>query len=359
MKIIILLLTQLAITGFAKLICIDEKDCYPDIFEPDPSGAYTRIREGQKLPKGLSIRINLQTGEKEAKKDILYEYSKKKSNDDTNKSIIAPKNPVSHDTYLDKFLSGLGDRREREKDFEILEGESHEYEFGNVMVNGEYFNKLVQSMIDSKDLTYKTNCCIILGNCLQNNSVVQLHADSLNFIEILKNIIISINRIDDHTLSRRCFFMAASYLRGNTSIFTKYFELKYPELLEDAFKKSSQVDVKIKILLILADVFIDCAENGQLSIPPFPQAISIINLVKHLSELNLSVFEIDTCAQTLIRVHDYFLKNNLDSQSFQSLSVIFQNLKNQLNHQPSSEFVSQIFDQLRLFTKDIGVHLEL
>lgn len=48
-----------------KQICVSETDCYPELFEPQ--GEFKIVREGQQLPPGLHIRLNFETGLKEAK----------------------------------------------------------------------------------------------------------------------------------------------------------------------------------------------------------------------------------------------------------------------------------------------------
>jgi nucleotide exchange factor SIL1 len=57
----------------AELICAPENsdDCYPRIFEPTKD--FQIIREGQDLPPGLHIRMNIQTGLKEARLNIPIE----------------------------------------------------------------------------------------------------------------------------------------------------------------------------------------------------------------------------------------------------------------------------------------------
>jgi hypothetical protein len=48
-----------------QMICVSETDCYPELFEPHRE--FKTVREGQQLPPGLHIRLNLETGLKEAK----------------------------------------------------------------------------------------------------------------------------------------------------------------------------------------------------------------------------------------------------------------------------------------------------
>lgn len=49
----------------------DPKSCYPRVFVPTIN--FQPIREGQSIPPGLHIRLNVQTGEKEARLNVPME----------------------------------------------------------------------------------------------------------------------------------------------------------------------------------------------------------------------------------------------------------------------------------------------
>lgn len=57
----------------ADQICIsaDSKSCYPHIFTPTLD--FQPILEGQRIPPGLHVRLNVQTGEKEARLNVPME----------------------------------------------------------------------------------------------------------------------------------------------------------------------------------------------------------------------------------------------------------------------------------------------
>lgn len=50
-----------------KMICLPENpsDCYPQLFEP--TNSWQTVREGQQIPPGLHVRVNLETGLEEAR----------------------------------------------------------------------------------------------------------------------------------------------------------------------------------------------------------------------------------------------------------------------------------------------------
>ncbi|KAJ6789551.1 hypothetical protein PWT90_09909 [Aphanocladium album] len=52
------------------LIChtSDPKDCYPRVFEPTEE--FQKVHDDQEIPKGLHVRLNINTGEKEAKINV-------------------------------------------------------------------------------------------------------------------------------------------------------------------------------------------------------------------------------------------------------------------------------------------------
>ena len=48
-----------------ELICHNRSDCYPKVFQA--TSEFQRVRDDQDLPAGLHVRLNVWTGEKEAK----------------------------------------------------------------------------------------------------------------------------------------------------------------------------------------------------------------------------------------------------------------------------------------------------
>ena len=81
-----------------ELICESPEDCYPRVFEADGVN-FKQIREGQSLPKGLHIRINWQTGYKEAK------LASASGDNDGIWDIVAVPEAVIHPTQ--QLVSGL------------------------------------------------------------------------------------------------------------------------------------------------------------------------------------------------------------------------------------------------------------
>jgi len=62
-----------ALPAHRDIICskIDPKDCYPKIFVPTEH--FQDIREGQDIPPGLHVRLNIATGQKEARLNVPME----------------------------------------------------------------------------------------------------------------------------------------------------------------------------------------------------------------------------------------------------------------------------------------------
>ncbi|KAF5100584.1 hypothetical protein D0Z00_001203 [Geotrichum galactomycetum] len=67
------------------LICVEspKKECYPKEFQP--TNEWQIVREGQSVPKGLHVRLDMQTGLQEAK--LLDESDKTETEDPNNKAI--------------------------------------------------------------------------------------------------------------------------------------------------------------------------------------------------------------------------------------------------------------------------------
>lgn len=79
------------------LICPNEKsmDCYPRIFQPTKD--FQIVREGQDLPLGLHVRMNVWTGEKEARLNIPMDGDDRLDGLPTEQSIVVIDQPEDDD----------------------------------------------------------------------------------------------------------------------------------------------------------------------------------------------------------------------------------------------------------------------
>ena len=366
-----LLAFVLAVAG-ARTICISKDDCYPELFEPDQSGEYKTIREGQRLPAGLTVRINLQTGLKEAKSENFNGMKSAplavmEQSQESTKAVplVQPqesKRAVSSEiiVQLDRFISGSGTLAEQTSRFNFLEEESVDYDFAVILTNNGYFKRLVSMVLDeSKSSLSKTRACIILGNSLQNNSELQAYAGTLNFITDLKAIIQLVNTTREEEFACRCFYMASCYFRGNMSILPEYDSMGFSDLMKSSFFLHKSVSVKVKIISLLQDILTECIDSAKSSISLFSLVELILSLNTSLSTFKMDINLIDICIQSYSKILYFFRLNDLDQNSYGEIETFATNIRKQLDGFEDSEFRQELKDQVKLVVKNVGVHLEL
>lgn len=105
------------IDSSAELICPSESplDCYPQLFEP--TNQWQVVREGQQIPPGLHVRVNLETGLEEARllqQDDLSNAEVVLVDTDTDKT---PELDLNSDEVKQKLQETINEYRERKKAF--------------------------------------------------------------------------------------------------------------------------------------------------------------------------------------------------------------------------------------------------
>lgn len=205
-----------------KLICSpsDPSDCYPEVFEP--SYEWQIIREGQHIPPGLHVRLNIATLQKEAKYVDPSEanssgeivVSQDQEDQDNKGDLDNKKEPetkeevrqevqkmveelrnrlkglkesakqkvearTSLDTYTDsvrivKDFPTNSDVSDLDKAFDVLEDLSHDIEFGARMtLDNILFDNLLRitsnEIADPRHLEFKQRAYQIMASSLRNN----------------------------------------------------------------------------------------------------------------------------------------------------------------------------------------------
>lgn len=203
-----------------KLICSpsDPSDCYPEVFEP--SYEWQVIREGQHIPPGLHVRLNIATLQKEAKYVDPSEanssgaivVSQEQEDQENNGDLDSQKEPetkeevrkevqkmveelrnklkglkdsanekgeTSLDTYTDsvrivKDFPTDSDASDLDKALDVLEDLSHDIEFGARMtLDNVLFDSLLRitsnQIADPRHLEFKQRAYQIMASSLRNN----------------------------------------------------------------------------------------------------------------------------------------------------------------------------------------------
>lgn len=192
--------------------------CYPAVFVPTEE--FQIVHDDQSIPAGLRVRINMETGRKEAR---LLSPGELDEHDDRNDLALVPgetvhEAPKAEDTASElkpfpptKALHGA-DRSEFGNALEVLRGKEscseeteealdvledlvHELEFGLRLVevnDGEIPERLLRFMESSSSPRCRAKAALVLGSALQNNENamramphdIALQTRLLHFIEM-------------------------------------------------------------------------------------------------------------------------------------------------------------------------------
>ncbi|KAI4462004.1 protein folding regulator [Holotrichia oblita] len=224
-----------------------------------PTDEWKPVKKGQKVPEGLHIRINLETGEREAKlikksketdknalsltsstenengEDVIDDKLKI-SLSELKQSLKNIKNEAKDNNIKNKFRS----RKEIDEEeiltiLEDLEYLVHQYDNANEFISLNGLNEVVYKNLNSSNTEIKRESLKLLGASIQNNAMVKIHALDSGSIDILLRMIVLEN---DPSVKYRALFALGGLLRSfpfaqlkfienaGLSVFFKLFDLE-------------------------------------------------------------------------------------------------------------------------------------
>lgn len=181
----------------SELICPDSHsyNCYPKIFVPAQD--WQPVREGQQIPPGLHVRLNMDTGEQEAKlvdgdeptkQEVVLVDNKEEQEDYENKiqdtirqykeekqafrkSVVSETDLNDYSSSVAEVLGFSGDISRFEKALETLVDLSHDIEFGHRLTLDPQifraFERVAGLVSDETQIVEKIYR--IMGSALRNN----------------------------------------------------------------------------------------------------------------------------------------------------------------------------------------------
>ncbi|XP_003744128.1 nucleotide exchange factor SIL1 [Galendromus occidentalis] len=253
------------------------------IFKPEKH--WKKVQPDEAIPKGLHVRINMQTGEKEAKlldetensadsrkltpeqlkvyvKNVKNEADKLKETDtsqfrdmDTIRKEFEELDlkPVKSDSHTIQELlsmfrsesSSSGDRMQQLKEMEYL---LHQYDVAKDFVKMGGIRELLVSLNDSH---IRDNAALALGAALQGNPEVQRAALASQGIH---SLLVSLNE----GCSSHCVLALSALLRQFPKAQTAFLSEGGPQILSKTFRDSgSNEKTKVKIITLLGDLLVE------------------------------------------------------------------------------------------------------
>lgn len=245
------------------LVC-DKESCYPKLFEANND--WKVVKEGQVLPGGLDIRVNMETGSKEAK----LQDKNENQNTQTNANEIVPViNNPSDDSNSYEFSSDFGTVKnllqnlQNNQDVVTLENKlddlmvfAHDYKHGSKIITHEF--KLLKKISLQKQLptSIRELGVRMIVSCLRNNpksiEYIQFtHPEFVNQIFQELGDYIEVARPEHSTISlMKRYISVLDELLPPTHHFTKDEMLTLKKVYEFQDKQ-----LKIKVLELISKYF--------------------------------------------------------------------------------------------------------
>lgn len=254
----------------SKTVCVPSIGCYPSVF--DATDEFQVVREGQSIPAGLHVKMNLETGLKEARllspqdaegHDRASELALvpvEEAKDDVTKGDngaskpYPPTTPVygSDVSNFDHALASLSVSssctQESQDALDALEDLAHELEFGLRLIDAQKTKGLevVLHLLQSPDPHCRSKAALVLGSALRNNenALAALPADfslsnqllqllevegvanvqnmlvyALSAVMPLKSALDSFRESDGHTILFQAYNNGSDNLKGKIASF--------------------------------------------------------------------------------------------------------------------------------------------
>lgn len=269
-----------------KILYKDEKHKISDE-KFHPTKEWQTVKEDQAIPSGLHVRLNLETGEKEAK---LLEENDSKENSD-NLIAISNENPsITDEVYLKNLLKEkkLRSMDELKKDFEkvnadyrtdaeILSSLMKEYKISknkdthlhilqdlenylHQVDNGQEWLRLggipmLINDINSTDHDIAKAAAICLAGAVQSNPKVQVKT-----IHHLPILLKRLETISNEDISLKVLYATSALVRNIPVGLTVFIEKGGLEVLEQILSMHESTKLKVKVVTFIYDMITE-SEN--------------------------------------------------------------------------------------------------
>lgn len=215
----------------SELICHDST-CYPKVFVA--TDEFQVLHDDQEVPSGLHVRLNLETGKKEAKINIVD------AADDINNAVIViqndgdsepavvkptPRVPVSLDGAIKppvsasagealafsdslEILSSYKSHSTSELSHALLSLEDlvHEIYWGLQIAAPKYVSPLLTLVSSSPEAIIRSNAALVLGSALSNNPKALSSATSDHSVRLIRNLLSSLDKETDNNARARILY---------------------------------------------------------------------------------------------------------------------------------------------------------
>ncbi|KAJ3092734.1 nucleotide exchange factor sil1 [Quaeritorhiza haematococci] len=269
------------------LICVKQDegghDCYPRVFQP--TSEFQVIRPGQELPKGLHIRLNMQTGEREAKlatkedeheaqavqlvaevstgdqkdgeshpitfqqndvDDIVGQYLKQK----TSKSSLTAVDRDAFTEFLEE-LHKTSSLDELSTKLDQLEEIAHHVDYAFELVKSPLGIPTLVDLLSHPIHSIRSKTAVVLGNAVQNNPAVQAMAMKAGLLPVFLDHLATEAQPN---VVNRLLYGLSSLVRSNPNGLAMFHQHKGLTSLMSVFNRWPNTDLRRKIFTIVSDL---------------------------------------------------------------------------------------------------------
>lgn len=172
------------------LVC-NQEGCYPKLFEADSD--WKTVREGQVLPGGLDIRMNMETGSKEAKLSDNSGHTESQAHANAVVPVVAPSDNSDYYEFTNDFgtVNTLLENLHSDQDVVNLESKlddlivfAHDYKHGSKIITHEFGLLRKISLQKQLPTSVKELGVRMIVSCLRNNpkSIEYIQATHPEFV---------------------------------------------------------------------------------------------------------------------------------------------------------------------------------
>ncbi|KAL6932270.1 hypothetical protein ACO0OL_003747 [Hanseniaspora opuntiae] len=232
----------------------DTDNCHPIDFEPESD--WKEILPLQMIPTGLDIRMNLETGLKEAKLKDLDAINEHEDGLDTyeGNDDLTLDRQVTHE--FSEIFKNLEDDVFVEDNLENLIDFSHDYKHGSKIIHNE--QTFIMNQIKSKDVSdvVKDLYLRLITSCLRNNDPAKQMFFVKNVDYVVEQIPVWVNENKATFLNRAVNILQNVAYKASSSA-------QLIDNLEMLYMSTESQSIKIKILEIFADLELLIKKQGE------------------------------------------------------------------------------------------------
>ncbi|KAJ3338144.1 U2 small nuclear RNA auxiliary factor 2 [Gonapodya sp. JEL0774] len=224
---------------------------YWDLEKFEAGDQFKEVREGQIVGEGLHIRMDFQTGKKEAKR--------LNGHDETSDSLLAVPTPdwayePANEGFA-KHYGALGSSvvTEQELVLDNLETEIHDLDFAERFSRSQWAMTSVKNLLQSPEPSVRCKAFLVLGGLLSNNPKVQERAEHYRLYEAISR---SLMEEESMACLKQELFAFGAMMRGSADGL-RHFEENGFALLQKVVvraQKAGRNDIVLRVRQIVSDM---------------------------------------------------------------------------------------------------------